>query len=54
MASPDHQFAAVLFSDIEGYTSMMQENEEKAIQLVNHYQQELEQMVGKDYKDPCL
>jgi len=45
MPASDHQLAAVLFSDIEGYTSMIQEDEQSAIETVNRYQKELEKTV---------
>ena len=45
MSESGHQFAAVLFSDIEGYTSMIQKDEESAIEKVNRYQKELENIV---------
>lgn len=41
----DHQLAAVLFSDIEGYTSMIQEDEQSAIETVSRYQKALEKTV---------
>ncbi|GJM27816.1 MAG: adenylate cyclase [Cyclobacteriaceae bacterium] len=45
MNTPDRHPKAVLFSDIEGYTAMMQTDEATAIEVVNRYQQELEKTV---------
>ncbi len=45
MSKSDHQLAAVLFSDIEGYTSMIQQDEQGAIEIVQRYQKELEEIV---------
>ena len=33
------QLAAVMFTDIEGYTALLQQNEEKAIQVRNKHRQ---------------
>jgi TolB-like protein/class 3 adenylate cyclase/Tfp pilus assembly protein PilF len=38
----NRQLAAIMFSDIEGYTSIMQENEKKAIALRNRYREILQ------------
>lgn len=45
MNFPDRHLKAVLFSDIEGYTSMVQEDEHSAIEVVKRYQNELENTV---------
>jgi class 3 adenylate cyclase len=37
MAEHSHQLAAILFADVVGYTSMMQENEESAVQKINRF-----------------
>ena len=42
----EHKNATILFSDIEGYTSMMQENEQDAIAVVNRYRKILEETVA--------
>ncbi len=47
---PKHrQLAAILFTDIEGYTGMMQQNERKAVELIQHYHTALNQIVGLHY-----
>ena len=40
------QLAAIMFSDIAGYTALMQENEEKAISFRNKYKQVSESLVN--------
>ena len=47
MTEPAHFFAAILFSDIEGYTTMMQQNEANAIAAVNRYQEQMEHAVAQ-------
>jgi len=42
MAEHSHQLAAILFADIVGYTAMMQENEELAVEKVNRFREVLE------------
>jgi adenylate cyclase len=42
MAEQSHQLAAILFADIVGYTAMMQENEEVAVEKVNRFRDTLE------------
>ncbi|HEX4876682.1 MAG TPA: adenylate/guanylate cyclase domain-containing protein, partial [Chitinophagaceae bacterium] len=42
MAGQSHQLAAILFADIVGYTAMMQENEEKAVEIVNRFRETVE------------
>jgi adenylate cyclase len=42
MSDQQHQLAAILFTDIAGYTAMMQADERKAMELIRHYNQVLE------------
>jgi len=42
------KLAAILFSDIEGYTAMMERNQVEAVQTVNHYKKILNKKV-KDF-----
>ena len=42
MAEHSHQLAAILFADIVGYTAMMQENEEIAVEKVNRFRESVE------------
>ena len=42
MAGQSHQLAAILFADIVGYTAMMQENEELAVEKVNRFREVVE------------
>ena len=39
--------SAILFSDIEGYTALMQKDEENTLRLLDNYQQTLAKMVSK-------
>src|SRR4249919_384087 len=39
------QLAAIMFTDIVGYTAMMQQNEEKAVAVIRHYNSVLEKWV---------
>jgi class 3 adenylate cyclase/TolB-like protein/Tfp pilus assembly protein PilF len=41
------QLAAILFTDIVGYTALMQENEHKAILVINHYNEVLNKCVAR-------
>ncbi len=45
MALP-RQLAAIMFTDIVGYTAMMQENEAKVLSVVKHYNAVLEKLVS--------
>jgi len=47
MAEPFHQLAAILFADIVGYSSMMQEDEQKAVEKINHFREILEVIAGE-------
>ena len=47
MAEPFHQLAAVLFADIVGYSSIMQEDEQKAVESINHFREILEIIAGE-------
>ena len=46
MQNQQRQLAAILFTDIVGYTALMQENEQKAVALIKHYNAALNQIVG--------
>ena len=56
-----HQLAAILFADIVGYSAMMQEDEQGAVEKVNHFREVLEIISGElngkiiqYYGDGCL
>ncbi len=42
MSDSFHQLAAILFADIVGYSAMMQEDEQGAVEKVNHFREVLE------------
>src|SRR5277367_3726527 len=61
MSHQNRQLAAILFTDIVGYTAMMQQNEMQAVAIVKHYISVLQKTVsdhgGKilnDYGDGSL
>ena len=37
--SPSHQLAAIMFTDIQGYTALMQQDEEKAVEFRNRHRE---------------
>ena len=43
--SQSRQLAAIMFTDIVGYTAIMQQNEEKAVAVIKHYNSVLEKWV---------
>ncbi len=43
--SQPRQLAAIMFTDIVGYTAMMQANEQKAVAVIKHYNSTLEKLV---------
>ncbi len=45
--SQSRQLAAIMFSDIVGYTAMMQADEEKAVKVIKHYNATLERLVNQ-------
>jgi adenylate cyclase len=44
--SQQRHLAAILFTDIVGYTALMQEDEHKAVALIKHYSSSLIEKVG--------
>ena len=47
LMTQSRQLAAIMFTDIVGYTSMMQVNEEKAVAVIKHYNSSLEKLVSQ-------
>src|SRR6188768_3065628 len=45
--SQTRQLAAIMFTDIVGYTAMMQTDEQKAVAVIKHYNSTLEKLVGQ-------
>src|SRR5688572_2014336 len=45
--SQSRQLAAIMFTDIVGYTAMMQADEQKAVAVIKHYNTTLEKLVGQ-------
>jgi len=43
----ERRLSTILFADIAGYTALMQEDEERALQLLNHFKETLEDQVLK-------
>ena len=61
MQSQRRQLAAILFTDIVGYTAMMQQDEQNAVSITKRYTSVLKQLVPlhggdilNDYGDGCL
>ena len=61
MTSENHRLAAILFADIEGYTALMQVNEQKALAALEKFKTTLESQVLQHkgeiiqfYGDGCL
>jgi TolB-like protein/class 3 adenylate cyclase len=61
MAEHSHQLAAILFADIVGYTAMMQEDENSALEKITRFRQvidiiaeELDGKIIQYYGDGCL
>src|SRR6185436_16998434 len=45
--SQARQLAAIMFTDIVGYTAMMQADEQKAVAVIKHYNSSLEKLVSQ-------
>ena len=45
--SQSRQLAAIMFTDIVGYTAMMQADEQKAVSVIKHYNSTLEKLVSQ-------
>ncbi len=47
MSDHSHQLAAILFADVVGYTAMMQEDEEVAVEKINRFRHSLETIAAE-------
>jgi adenylate cyclase len=47
MAENSHQLAAILFADVVGYTAMMQQDEDAAVEKINRFRQALETIAAE-------
>jgi TolB-like protein/class 3 adenylate cyclase/Flp pilus assembly protein TadD len=47
MAENSHQLAAILFADVVGYTAMMQEDENAAVEKINRFRHSLETIAAE-------
>lgn len=59
--SSTRKLAAIVFADIAGYTAIMQKNEHKALQILNHFRSDIDRIVPlfngeivQYYGDGCL
>lgn len=59
--SSTRKLVAIVFADIAGYTAMMQKNEHKALQILNHFRSDIDNFVPlfngeivQYYGDGCL
>ena len=51
--SPQRKLAAIMFTDVVGYTAMMQKNEQQAVILIKHHKSVLEKNVA-DHKGDLI
>ena len=61
MSQKDRKLAAILFADIQGYTTLMEQDEEKALRIISKFEKVLNEKVFsfdgeivKSYGDGCL
>ena len=47
MMKPQRKLVAIMFSDIAGYTSMMQEDEEQGLKVISHFREILDNLVQR-------
>lgn len=59
--SPGHKLAAIVFADITGYTALMQENEQNALEVLNRFKEVIESLtpqyegrIVQYFGDGCL
>ena len=59
--SQTRQLAAIMFADIAGYTALMQQDEQKALELINRFKEVLEKItpdhqgkIVQYFGDGCL